>query len=184
MKMTMVDRQTLPNDPKRLVWATLRAKKSFQGRPTNGFVKVEVEEDNRQGRLYFAKCEAFFRDSRGDHYVGLRWLDQAGPCALNTTVRLPRLKLRQSTMPRSHSVLPASSVHNGALLIAVEDFYWAVMSPREPGEYVRVNTTSYHRAYLADCSRTNKILNNILRDIINCVFVRTLNKYKNCIKIL
>ena len=72
MKMTMVDRQTLPNDPKRLVLTTLRAKKSFQGRPTNDFVKVEVEDDNGQGRLYFAKCEAFFRDFRGDHYVGLR----------------------------------------------------------------------------------------------------------------
>jgi hypothetical protein len=103
---------------------------------------LEVGEDNGQGRLYFAKRETFFRDSRGDHYVGLRWLDQSGPCALNTIVRLPRLKLRPNTMPRSCSVLPASSIHNGALLIAVEDFYWAVMSPREQEECVRVNTTS------------------------------------------
>ena len=142
MKMTMVDRQTLPNDPKRLVLTTLRAKKSFQGRPTNDFVKVEVEEDNGQGRLYFAKCEAFFRDFRGVHYVGLRWLDQSGPCALNSTFRLPRLKLRPNTIPRSYSVLPASAIHNGALLITVDDFYWAVMPPREQGDYVRVNTTS------------------------------------------
>jgi hypothetical protein len=82
MKMTMVDRQTKPNDPKRLVLTTLRAKKSLQGRPSNDFVKVEVEEDNGQGRLHFAKCEAFFRDSEGNHHVGLRWLDQSGPCAL------------------------------------------------------------------------------------------------------
>ena len=88
MKMTMVDRQTLPNDPKRLVLTTLRA------------------------------------------------------CALNSTVRLPRLKLRQNTIPRSYSVLPASAIHNGALLITVGDFYWAVMSPREQEDYLRVNTTS------------------------------------------
>ena len=138
MKMTMVHRQTPPNDPKRLVLTTLRAKKSFQGRPSNDFVKAEVEEDNGQGRLCFAKFEAFFRDSRGINCVSLRWLDKSGPCALNTTVRLPRLKLR----PASNSVLPASSVHNGALLIEVDDFYWAVMSPREQGDYVRVNTTS------------------------------------------
>ena len=142
MKMTMVNTQTQPNDPKRLVLTTLRAKKTFQGRPTNDFVKVEVEEGNGQGRLYFAKCEAFFRDSRGALYVALRWLDQSGPCALNTTVRLPRLKLRPNMTPKSYSVLPASSIHNGALLIAADEFYWAVMSPREQEEYVRVNTTS------------------------------------------
>ena len=142
MKMTMVDRQTQPHDPKRLVLTTLRAKKTFQGRPTNDFVKVEVEDDNGQGRLYFAKCEAFFRDSRGEHYVALRWLDQSGPTTLNTTVRLPRLKLRPTMMPKSYSVLPASSIHNGALLIAADEFYWAVMSPREQKEYVRVQTTS------------------------------------------
>ena len=142
MKMTMVDHQTAPNDPKRLVLTILRAKKTFQGRPSNDFVKVEVEDANGQGRLYFAKCEAFFRDSRGNHYVGLRWLDQSGPCTINTTVRLPRLKLRPNAMPKSYSVLPASSVHNGALLIVVDDFYWAVMSPREQDDYVRVNTTS------------------------------------------
>ena len=132
----------MPNDPKRLVLTTLRAKKCFQGRPTNDFVKVEVEEDDGKGRLYFAKCEAFFRDFRGELYVGLRWLDQAGPCVLNSTVRLPRLKLRPNTNPRSYSVLPASAIHNGALLITVDDFYWGVMSPREQEEYVRVNTTS------------------------------------------
>jgi hypothetical protein len=82
MKMTMGDRQTKPNDPKRLALTTLRAKKSFQGRPTNDFVKVEVGEDNGQGRLHFAKREAFFRDSRGDHYVALRWLDQWSPARL------------------------------------------------------------------------------------------------------
>jgi hypothetical protein len=75
--------------------------------------------------------------------LALRWLDQSGPCALNTTVRLPRLKLlRPNMMPKSYSVLPATSIHNGALLIAADEFYWAVMSPREQEEYMRVNTTS------------------------------------------
>jgi hypothetical protein len=54
----------------------------------------------------------------------LRWLDQPGPCTLHTTVRLPRLKLHPNTKLGSYSALPASSAHNGALLIAVDDFYY------------------------------------------------------------
>jgi len=43
---------------------------------------------------------------------------------------------------RKKKTLQFLSIHNGALLIAADEFYWAVMSPREQEEYVRVNTTS------------------------------------------
>ena len=103
-------------------------------------VKVEIAQDNGSSRYYFAQCEAFFQDSKGDIYVGLRWYDQSGPDIIDATVLLPRLKLRPHDQPRSYSVLPASRVHNGALLMASSTHHYATMSPRELKEYVSFNT--------------------------------------------
>ena len=67
----------------------------------------------------------------------LRWYDHANPNgdAVDATVLLPRLKLRPMEKTGSYSVLPASCIHNGALIIAGDNHHWAVMSPREQKEY-------------------------------------------------
>jgi hypothetical protein len=103
-------------------------------------VKAEVTQDNGRNRYYFAQCKAFFQDSEGNTYVGLRWCDQSGPGIIDGTVLLPRLKLRPHDQPKSYSVLPASCIHNGALLMASSTHHYATMSPRELKEYVSFNT--------------------------------------------
>ena len=91
-------------------------------------------------RYCFAQCEAFFQDGNGRTYVGLRWYDQSGPDIIDATVLQPRLKLRPHDQPRSYSILPASCIHNGALLIANGAHHYAIMSPRELREYESFNT--------------------------------------------
>jgi hypothetical protein len=113
----------------------------FHGKPARDNVKVEIAQDNgTRSRYYFARCEAFFHDSKGRMYIGLRWYDQSGPDIIDATVLLPRLKLRPHDQARSYSVLPVSCVANGALLIANGQHHCAIMSPRELNEHVSFNT--------------------------------------------
>ena len=140
MKLTLINKQLPRQDPRRLVLQTLRAMKQFHGRPARDNVKVEVAQENGSSRYCFAQCEAFFQDSKGDIYVGLRWHDQSGPGIIDATVLLPRLKLRPQDKPRSYSVLPSSCVHNGALLMASGAHHCAIMPPRELKEHVPFNT--------------------------------------------
>ena len=137
MKLTLVDRQRSTTDPKRLVLITLRSMAKFRGKTTRDNVKVEVEDGEGNARFYFAQCEAFFQDANGHVFVGLRWYDHANPNgdAVDAKVLLPRLKLRPLEKTGSYSVLPASCIHNGALIIPGDNHHWAVMSPREQKEY-------------------------------------------------
>ena len=137
MKLTLIDRQRSATDPKRLVLITLRSMAKFRGKTTRDNVKVEVEDGEGNARFYFAQCEAFFQDADGHVFVGLRWYDHANQNgdAVDATVQLPRLKLRPREKTGSYSVLPASCIHNGALIIAGDNHHWAVMSPREQKEY-------------------------------------------------
>jgi hypothetical protein len=136
LKLTLVNKKLSRKDPRRLVLQTLRAMNKFHGKLTRDNVKVEVAQDNGNCRYYFAQCEAFFQDGKGRTYVGLRWYDQSGPGVIDSTVLLPRLKLRPHDQPRSYSVLPASCIHNGALIIANGAHHHAIMSFRELKEYV------------------------------------------------
>jgi hypothetical protein len=136
MKLTLVNKQLSKKNPSRLVLQTLRTMDKFHGKPTRDNAKAEVAQDNGSSRYYFAQCEAFFQDSGG-----LRWYDQSGPGIIDGTVLLPRLKLRPHDQPRSYySVLPASCIHNGALLVANGAHHYAIMSPRELKDHVSFNT--------------------------------------------
>ena len=140
MKLTLVNKQLFRKDPRRHVLQALRAMNNFHGKPTTDNIKVEIAQDNGNSRYYFAQCEAFFQDGRGHTYVGLRWYDQSGPDIIDAAVLLPRLKLRPHDQPRSYSVMPASCIHNGALVMAQRAHHYAVMSPRELKEYVSFNS--------------------------------------------
>ena len=141
MKLTLTNKQLPRKDPRRLVLQTLRAMKLFHGKPARDNVKVEIAQDNGSSSYYFAQCEAFFQDSKGRIYVGLRWYDQSGPDIIDSTVLLPKLKLRPHDQPRSYSVLPSTCIANGALIIAHGAHHYAIMSPRELKEYACFNTT-------------------------------------------
>jgi hypothetical protein len=90
--------------------------------------------------LLLCAVRGIFQDSKGYAYVGLRWHDQSGPKIVDGTVLLPRLKLRPHDKPRSYSVLPAISIHNGALLMSNGAHNNAIMPPRELKEHVPFNT--------------------------------------------
>ena len=140
LKLTLVNKQLSRKDPRRLVLQTLRAMDRFHGKPAYDNIKVEIALDDGISRLYFAQCEAFFQDGNGRTYVGLRWYDQSGPDIIDATVLQPRLKLRPHDQRRSYSILPATCIHNGALLIANGAHHYAIMSPRELREYESFNT--------------------------------------------
>jgi hypothetical protein len=137
MKLTLVDRQRSANDPKRLVLMTLRPMAKFRGKATRDNAKVEVEDGEGNARFCFAQCEAFSQDANGHTFVGLRWSDHANPKGniVDPTALLPRLKLHPLEKTVSCSVLPASCIHNGALIIPGDNHHWAVMSPREQKEH-------------------------------------------------
>ena len=140
LNLTLANKQLSRKDPRRLVLQTLRAMNKFHGKPTRDNIKAEIAQDNGNSRYYFAQCEAFFQDRKGRTYVRLRWHDQSGPDIIDVPVLQLRLKLRPHDQPRSYSILPASCIHNGALVIANGGHHYAIMSPRELREYVSFNT--------------------------------------------
>ena len=140
MKLTLVNKQLSKKDPRRLVLQTLRAMDNFHGKAARDNVKVEIVQDNENSHYYFAQCEAFFQDANDLTYVAVRWYDQTGPDIIDDTVLLPRLKLRPHDQPRSYSVLPATCIHNGALMMENNAHHYAIMSPREPTDYICINS--------------------------------------------
>jgi hypothetical protein len=142
LKLTLVNQQLPRKDPRRLALQTLRVMNKFHGKPTRDNVKVEIAQDNGNSFYYFAQCEAFFQDGKGRTYVALRWHDQSGPeiIDVHVTVLLSRLKLRPYDQPRSYSVLPASCIHNGALVMARGAHHHAIMPHQQLKEYVSFNS--------------------------------------------
>ena len=140
MKLTLVNKQLSKKDPRRLVLQTLRAMDNFHGKAARDNVKVEIVQDNENSHYYFAQCEAFFQDANDLIYVAVRWYDQTGPDIIDDTVLLPRLKLRPHDQPRSYSVLPATCIHNGALMMENNANHYAIMSPRELTDYICINS--------------------------------------------
>ena len=139
MKLTLVDKQQPIDSAKRLAKVILRAMPRFQGKPAFDTVKIEVEEENRRIRRYFGKCLAFFKDSNEEMFVAIRWYETAESNA-NTVIdpiaRLAKLKLSPVANSRSYGIMPISSIVNGALIIRMNDHYWAMQSPREQAEYL------------------------------------------------
>ena len=104
-------------------------------------------------RYYFVQCEAFFQDSKGHTHVVLRRYDQPGPDISDGAVLLPRLKLRPHEQPRIYSALPASCIHNGALLIASGAHHCAIMSPATAEAWCSMLPVG-HLDYRPKCIRT------------------------------
>jgi hypothetical protein len=81
---------------------------------------------------------AFFSDANKEHYVAVRWYEHMTP-PKGTALDLPSLKLAPENLTKSYSILPESTIVNGAVLIKCRGTYWAVQSPREEFAYNRNN---------------------------------------------
>ena len=130
MRKSFEDRQVHEDDDRRFRTVILRSQPKFAKRPAKDNVKVWVEEDAGR-KMYFAKCVVFFKDARGDHYVGLRWYEEPTIPHQGCVLELPGLNLAPESLTRSYSILPEECIINGAVLIKCRGTFWAVQSPRE-----------------------------------------------------
>ena len=136
LKMTLEDLQLHHDDDRRYVTVTLRAQPTYSRRPAYDDVKVWIDEDQGK-RLYFARCQAFFKDGEDEHYVAVRWYAQTASPPPGTVLELPALTLAPENRTDSYSILPVECIINGAVLILHRGHYWAVQSPREEYAYNR-----------------------------------------------
>ena len=140
LKQTLQNRQHLPGIPNRLVKVTLRAKKTYYGRPALHDVRVAVNEDTGP-KVHFARCVSFMRDAAGRHFVALRWyLQTTEGSVADRNTGLVRLKLAPEHLTRSYSVMPIECILNGACILPCGSFLYAVQSPREEAAYRNANT--------------------------------------------
>lgn len=140
MKLTLVDKQYPVDSAKRLAKVVLRAMPKFHGKPAFDTVKLKVEEENGRIRTYFGKCLAFLKDSCEDMFVAVRWYETANANAntlIDPIAKLAKLKLASIANSRSYGIMPISSIVNGALIVRMNEHYWALQSPREQAEYLQ-----------------------------------------------
>jgi hypothetical protein len=140
MKLTLQDKQLPTDSARKLVKVVLRARPTYQGRPAFDNVKIGVEEERGRIRRYFAKCLAFFQDDNKEMFVGVRWYETPDRNEINLIdpiVKLAELKLSPVAITRSYGIMPIQSIVNGALIIRVNEQYWALQSPREQAEYLQ-----------------------------------------------
>ncbi len=111
----------------------------YQGKPAFDNVKIEVEEERGRIRRHFAKFLAFFQDDNNEMLVGVRWYetpeDRDEINSIDPTVKLAELKVSPVAITRSYGIMPIQSIVNGALILRVNEQYWALQSPREQAEY-------------------------------------------------
>ena len=138
LKLTLANLPELPESPRRLQQITLRAQRQLDRPFTADHVKVMVEMDERD-RAYFGACLCFFVDSRGEHYVALRWLREIQGTVLHPDSRIVPLRLSPVAETSSYSVLPVSAIANGALIAQTGSRIWACLSPREEDAYTATN---------------------------------------------
>jgi len=145
MTLTLENWQEPKHSRKRLVKIRLRALQNFQRKPAFDNIKVLVVED--QGtKYYFGRCLLFFEDYSGSVFVAIRWYTNASPhgTAIDPTVGLVRLKLAplknvtRANIHGSVSILPAGSIHNGALVIPFHTEYFSLQSSTEQDRYVQM----------------------------------------------
>jgi hypothetical protein len=103
LKMTLENRQELPNSPRRYVLVTLQAKRRPDQPLSADHVKVLVEMDEGD-RTYFAACVWFFVDSADALFVALRWLAEVPGVVVEPDSELMPLKQTPVGATKSYSV--------------------------------------------------------------------------------
>ena len=139
LKLTLEDRQQRPGSYNRLSLVTLRSKETHCERAGRDNVRVAVEYDAGT-RLHFGRCTHFMRDSRGAHFVALRWYTEtARGFAEHEDTGAIRLRIAPAGQPSSYSVMPVNCIVNGAYIIDWGGYSWVIQSPREDAFYARTN---------------------------------------------
>jgi len=139
MATTLIDRQLPPNDIDRHVRIILRALPTFHNKNSIADVKVAVEYDTGI-KIHFAKCLLFLKDSHEEYYVVVQWYDPVGREPFDPISGLPQLQLRPPGITTSYSVMPVTSIINGAIITRAENKYWVLLSPRESLAYEMTNS--------------------------------------------
>ena len=139
IKMPITNTQLPTKDQHRTKFVTFRAMQMFHGRPRHDDVKMVVEE-NEGDTLYFAKCRGFFRDGNGDHFVAVQWFNHSQHRNVDPTLKLPKLTLANPAMPAAYSIMPATAIVNGALLVPSGAKHYAIMHPKEMALLYRTAT--------------------------------------------
>jgi hypothetical protein len=119
----------------------LRATSLFHNKPGCVNVKVAVEYDSGVN-IHFVKCFLFLKDSHEEYFVVLQWYDPVGREPYDSVSGLMQLVLRRSNVPKRYSVMPITSIVNGAVIIRSEDKLWVLLSPREARAYEQTNTSA------------------------------------------
>ena len=108
------------------------------GTPARDYVKLVVEEDAGK-RIYFARCVCFFVDKNLTHFVAVRWLTEVPGAVLDPASRMAPFTMSPEGAITSYSVMPATAILNGALVVPSPGRLWALMSPREERQYIAHN---------------------------------------------
>ena len=91
-------------------------------------VRVAVEDGQRY-KVHFAKCIHFMEDARGECFVALRWyLETTSNFNYDSDTGTLRLTLSPADRIDSYSVMPVSSILNGARIFAWEGYSWVIQS--------------------------------------------------------
>ena len=91
-------------------------------------------------KIHFAKCLLFLKDSHEEYYVIVQWYDPVGREPFDPISGLPQLQLRPPGITKSYSVMPVTSIINGAIITRAENKYWVLLSPRESLAYEMTNS--------------------------------------------
>jgi hypothetical protein len=140
MSTHFTDRQLLDDDEDKVVRIILRAQPFFQNKPGHANVKVAVDYDSGV-KIHFGKCVVFLKDSQDEHFVVLQWYNEEGREPFDSVSGLVQLVLRPPKVTTSYSVMPITSIINGALITRSENKLWVLMSPRESKAYEQTNNS-------------------------------------------
>ena len=131
---TLHNRQLPKGHDDRHVRVILRAMPFFHNKPGHDNVKVAVVADRRV-TIYFAKCIVFLKDSREDCFVLVQWYDKKGGEPFDPVSGLVQVVLRPANELKSYSLMPITSIVNGAIIVESEKKRWVLLSPREADAY-------------------------------------------------
>ncbi len=79
-------------------------------------------------------------------FVGVWWFeppDRHTKNVIHPEVKLAQIKLAPIAITRSYGIMPANSIVNGALIICMNEQYWAMQSPREKLSTYLIDFTIY-----------------------------------------
>jgi hypothetical protein len=144
MRIPLQNRSVEMGAVNRVEVLTLRARPKFFGKPRYDNVKIlveiEPEPDGRNMEIAFGRCVAFYRDSAGDHFVGVHWYEKVGSKLIDRKARLAKVRPMKRSLYTSFDVMPVGAILNGALLVQDRGIrqrpqdppqYWVRQSPRE-----------------------------------------------------